>query len=273
MRTRALIILSTLGLSGFLVGSGLAQLLAPHIEPIPPRPLARVVIDDPDAPQSLLGFLFAPTEAPPPPEPPPGEDHSCDVPWRLVGTMLDHARPDRSFAAIQTPQGSRLLATSMTHTELTLIEIESESATLERADGRRCEIRMFSAAVTTETSIAQLPAVPAPPSDPRVRRVSSNHVAIAPSLLSSPGALGVHPIPFMRDGELAGVRLVGIRRSSPLAAAGVRNGDIISGVDGQPLRGPDIALAALSRLRSGEAVRVTLERGGQSREMTLSTEP
>jgi len=119
--------------------------------------------------------------------------------------------------------------------------------------------------------IAPIPAEgPSPPTHPAVTRVSSNHVEVSPDALESLGALGVRAIPYMERGALAGVRLYGVRRTSPLAAAGVQNGDVIRAVDGQPLGSPDVALAALGRLRGGSPVRVTLVRGGEAREMTLS---
>jgi len=273
MSARSLIVLSTAVLTGLLVGSGLAQWLPPRLEGSEPLPLAQLTLEPRDAPDELLGHLFAPSDPPPPvPDGPVEMGAPCDVPWRLVGTMMDRDQPSRSFAAIHTPEGSRLLATSMTYTELTVVELDAETVTLERGDGRRCEIRMFSSNVSSAT-IQTLAPVPAPPSDPRVRRVSSNHVEVDPSLLTSPGVLGVNALPVMRDGALAGVRLMGVRRSSPLAAAGVQNGDIISAVDGQVLRSPDVALGALGRLQAGQSVRVTLESRGRAREMTLSTAP
>ncbi len=269
MSARHLIVLGTTLLTGFLVGSGLAQLLAPRLDAWPRPPLTRVVADR-LAPDALAGHLFARLDPPAPAPTAEGEEDLCDVPWRLVGTMLDRDRPSRSFAAIQTPEGARLIAASMTHTELTLVSLDTEAATLERPDGRRCEIRMFETRISS-TTIEPLPPAPAPVSDPRVRLVSSSHVEIDPSLLTAPGALAVRAVPHMVDGRLGGVRLFGVRRSSPLAAAGVRDGDVIRSVDGQPLTDPDIALSALGRLRGGEPVRVAIERDGASREMTLST--
>lgn len=269
---RAAIILSTISVTGLFVGSGLAWLLAPMPGRTRPPPLPRLEVPEDVALDALTGGLFQPVEEPPPlpPGDPPAGDSACEVPWRLVGTMLDRRRPNRSFAAIHTPEGAQLLAVSMTHQELTLVELDAERATLERGDGRRCTIRMFTTETTTTEVIAALPDTPAPPEHPWVRRLSSSHVELDPSALEQVGTLGVQAIPQMEGGQLTGVRLFGIRRTSPLAAAGIRNGDTLRAIDGVAISGPDVALEALARLRTGAPVRVTVASGGTSREVTVS---
>jgi len=270
MRTHALIVLTTVIVSGWLVGSGIAQLIAPTLDPASIPALPHVDVDREDVPTALVGGLFPPSDPDPPPPPPGGPEApaACEVPWRLVGTVLDRRDTTRSFVVVHTPGGPQLLSESTTHEELTLVSFVSEAATLQRDDGTRCVIRMFDPA---QEVIAPIPAEgPSPPTHPAVTRVSSNHVEVSPDALESLGALGVRAIPYMERGALAGVRLYGVRRTSPLAAAGVQNGDVIRAVDGQPLGSPDVALAALGRLRGGSPVRVTLVRGGEAREMTLS---
>ncbi len=273
MLPRATIVLATACLSGLFVGSGLAQLLAPMPSRSRPPPLPRLAIAEALAPEALAGGLFAPVEdAPAEPGAPPGADDACEVPWRLVGTMLDRRRPARSFAAVHTPEGARLLAVSMSHSELTLVELDAEAATLERGDGRRRSIRMFTTENTTEV-IAALPETPPSVAEhPWIHRVSSTHVALDERVLDGEGLIdpSVRAIPVMEGGQLAGVRLFGLRAASPLAAAGLANGDVVSHVDGAAITGPDVALAALGRLRSGEPVRVTVSSRGVARVVTLS---
>lgn len=52
-------------------------------------------------------------------------------------------------------------------------------------------------------------------------------------------------------------------------AAGARSGDLVRAIDGEPLSDPNVALSAYGRLRSGEPVRVTIERGGETIEITV----
>lgn len=271
MLPRAAIVLCTACLSGLFVGSGLAPLLAPMPSRSRPPPLPRIAIPEALVADALGGGLFAPiVEEPAGPGAPPEADGACEVPWRLVGTMLDRRRPARSFAAIHTPEGARLLAVSMSHSELTLVELDAEAATLERGDGRRCSIRMFTHE-TTEV-IAALPETPAIAEHPFIHRLSSTHVAIDERALEGEGLFdpSVRAIPAMEGGRITGARLYGIRASSPLAAAGLANGDLVSHVDGEPISGPDVALAALGRLRMGGPVRVTVSSRGVAREVTLS---
>ncbi len=269
---RAAIILSTVCVSGLFVGSGLAWLLAPMPGRTRPPPPPRPAVPEGVAADTLTGGLFAPAPEgdPPPPGDPPGDAGACEVPWRLVGTMLDRRRPSRSFAAIHTPAGARLLAVSMTHESLTLVELDAEAATLEREDGRRCAIRMFTTETTTTEIVAALDEPATPAEHPWIRRLSSSHVELDPRALTEAGSLDVRAIPVMDGGRITGVRLFGIRGGSPLAAAGLANGDTISHVDGAAITGPDVALGALGRLRSGAPVRVTVTSRGASREVTLS---
>jgi type II secretory pathway component PulC len=66
-------------------------------------------------------------------------------------------------------------------------------------------------------------------------------------------------------GRLAGFELVALRRDSPLATLGVRAGDVLTAVDGQPLDSPNVVLAALDRLPDADRVAVEVERAGRRR--------
>lgn len=72
-------------------------------------------------------------------------------------------------------------------------------------------------------------------------------------------------IPYEVDGEMAGVRLYGIRRSSFLGAIGFQNGDTVRTLNGHSLAGPDAALEAYTALRGVDRYDIELERRGAAR--------
>jgi S1-C subfamily serine protease len=56
----------------------------------------------------------------------------------------------------------------------------------------------------------------------------------------------------------------------PAADAGVRDGDRIVEIDGRPVREPDDVSAVVNSHRAGDEVRLTVERGGERRTLTVT---
>ncbi len=71
-------------------------------------------------------------------------------------------------------------------------------------------------------------------------------------------------------GQETGLLVVSVEASSPADSAGVLLGDILVGLEGKPLRSLDELLASLSDDRIGVAMPLTIVRGGQARELTLT---
>lgn len=71
---------------------------------------------------------------------------------------------------------------------------------------------------------------------------------------------GASAVPYRVDGQIKGYRLRGV--GGPLARLGLRSGDVITSVNGQPVSSPDTALRAYQRAYSASRVRVVLLRGG-----------
>ena len=70
-------------------------------------------------------------------------------------------------------------------------------------------------------------------------------------------------VPAVRDGRPIGFRLFSIRRASPYAAIGLKNGDVITGVNGLPVSTPDHALARYQQLRSARSFHLDVCRRGR----------
>jgi putative serine protease PepD len=59
-------------------------------------------------------------------------------------------------------------------------------------------------------------------------------------------------------------------QSGPAARAGVRPGDTIVEISGQPVQDPDDVSAVVNSRRPGDEVRVVVERGGERRTLTVT---
>jgi putative serine protease PepD len=86
--------------------------------------------------------------------------------------------------------------------------------------------------------------------------------------------LGLQVAPFPQGGQ-AGLYVLGVTAGGPAAAAGLRSGDVVTGIDGRVVSDAD-ELEVLSVTRSpGDRVRLTYRRSGASADatVTLSGQP
>jgi general secretion pathway protein C len=69
-------------------------------------------------------------------------------------------------------------------------------------------------------------------------------------------------VPVTKDGETAGFRVSAIRDGSLATMLGLKNGDVVSEINGSKLGNIDDALAMYQKLRRASHLSVTVERGG-----------
>ena len=67
-----------------------------------------------------------------------------------------------------------------------------------------------------------------------------------------------------------GAAIGGVLPGSPAARAGLREGDTIVEISGQPVQDPDDVSAVVNSRRPGDEVRVVVERGGERRTLTVT---
>ena len=70
-------------------------------------------------------------------------------------------------------------------------------------------------------------------------------------------------IPHRKNGEVVGVRMIGIRRDSLLSRLGMRSGDMLKTINGYDMSKPNSALEAYTKLRSADALTLSMERAGK----------
>jgi general secretion pathway protein C len=71
--------------------------------------------------------------------------------------------------------------------------------------------------------------------------------------------------PHMEDGQAAGLALTNIKPNSIFRRMGLRNGDILKGIDGNDISSVDDALQLYERLKDSDSLEVQLSRRGQER--------
>lgn len=266
---RALLVLATLSICGGLLGSGASVLLAARLLPLDASvpPLPTVELPERERPGVRLAMF-----GPPVPDDGGdgdgggggGDENPCAPSWRLVGAVVDPLRPERSVAALRGPEGSAALRPSQSWSGATLVRLDARQAELELEAGGHCTVVMGEAPVAEAT---RRPSVD-PRVDPRVE-VQGGQVRVARGLLDEVMRSPLRVIP----GPEGGFRVFGVRRASWSGAMGLENGDTVRALDGAPIDSPDDALAAYARLQSGEPVRVTLDRRGETLERTVQLRP
>lgn len=81
----------------------------------------------------------------------------------------------------------------------------------------------------------------------------------------------IRPTPYTVDGQQTGYRVYPGRNRQQFAALGLRPGDLIMDIDGQPLTDPTQAMQVFQSLGTAEQVTVTLERNGEQQTIVLKT--
>jgi general secretion pathway protein C len=89
--------------------------------------------------------------------------------------------------------------------------------------------------------------------------------AFVEKLLSNPALLArqARLVPAIRDGETKGFKFYGIRPGSIPKMLGVKNGDMVTSVNGNDLKSVDQALGLYTKLRSAKHLSVNIERKGK----------
>jgi general secretion pathway protein C len=212
---------------------------------------------------------------------------TCSGSSRLVGAFVIHNRPEDSFAAVTDASGATLLyQQGMNVTDREVAAIRPQSVIFNDS-GRYCQLGILveeEQVATAPTRPAAQPATPERPNqagssgisgisseelDSNISRISDTQYSVNRSLvdrlITNQAALmrTARVIPHEEGGQVVGVKLYGIRRSSLLGRLGVQNGDMVRTINGFDMTSPDTALQAYARLREADRITINLVRRGQ----------
>ena len=90
-------------------------------------------------------------------------------------------------------------------------------------------------------------------------------------VLANPAALAksARIVPAIRDGETHGFKFYGIRRGSLPKAIGMKNGDLVTSVNGEEMNSLDQAMALYTKLRRAKTIELMIERKGKRHTLML----
>lgn len=88
------------------------------------------------------------------------------------------------------------------------------------------------------------------------------------SALKNPGRFkdGTRPVPKYENGKLSGFEITRMSGGSIFSELGMRNGDIITSINGKKIRSPNDALKMYQKLNSASEIQIGYKRGGVERE-------
>ena len=87
----------------------------------------------------------------------------------------------------------------------------------------------------------------------------------------SAGAELLRPQPVFAGGSLRGYRVYPGRNRQQFAKLGLQPGDLVLSINGTPLDDPQRGMEIFNTIGTSDRVSVTVERNGQSQELTLNT--
>jgi membrane-associated protease RseP (regulator of RpoE activity) len=118
------------------------------------------------------------------------------------------------------------------------------------------------------------PDAPADPFADRIRKLADSSYEVDRQLVrdlvgGTTQSGGVRAFPIMKDKEVAGLRLAGVRPGSVAAALGMRSGDVIAAVDGETIKNMQQLLDLYGKLDRLDAVELSGTRAGKPLALTL----
>lgn len=247
--------------------------------------LARNVFDsqtgplDGSAAPAASPSASAETEAP---EVVPLADLSDDAPPCDVGRVVLISAsddPEWSFAALEDGGGkAQLRRTGQEFAGQTVRAMAWNRVWLEQS-GKQCQLKLGEKAKGGATPAAGGPPKPAAPVSrgtatlapeiaSKIHKVSETEFNVERSvideILENQAELmkSARIVPDKQGDKVMGIRLFGIRSGTLLATLGLKNGDRLETINGFDMSDPQKALEAYGRLRTADALKVKISRGG-----------
>jgi general secretion pathway protein C len=183
----------------------------------------------------------------------------------LAGTIA-HADPQRGFAIVgESAATARVYAVGKTITGGTkLHSVYPDRVILDR--GGKLEALILPKKFEGGGMSAARPVAAAAP-DPMVGQRLQNLAA------QNPGAITeiIRPQPVFANGQQRGYRVYPGRNRQQFSQLGLMPGDLVTAINGTPLDDPARGMEILQSINSAAQVTVTVERNGQSTQVSINT--
>lgn len=178
---------------------------------------------------------------------------------KLFGTRIDSAM-GRGAAFVTTPDGvqNSYVVGDEIVPGVKLKSIASDNITLERGGTtEQLYLDQSVAAAVVQPGVSPVPGVAPPPGAPAI--------SSAPRPPLSPRAIieGINFVPRIERGVVTGFQVAPKGSSDAFNASGLQQGDIVTQIDGAPIRSAEGAMAAINGLAPEARVSFTVDRGGK----------
>jgi general secretion pathway protein C len=184
----------------------------------------------------------------------------------LAGTIA-HADPEKGFAIVgESAATARVYAVGKVITGGTkLHSVYPDRVILDR--GGKLEALILPKKFQGGGMSAAQPVATAPPPDPMVGQRLQNLAA------QNPGAITevIRPQPVFANGQQRGYRVYPGRNRQQFSQLGLMPGDLVTAINGTPLDDPARGMEILQSINSAAQVTVTVERNGQSTQVSINT--
>lgn len=214
----------------------------------------------------------------------------CAGGLRLVGSVVNTARPERSLAAVSQDGKTHLMVPGRRLNDLTLATVHRTEAYLRTRAGTQCWISFAApaprpVAASVAAAAKRESAVQAPKNGKRtfeqfyspeeleqgVRPLGRQGYAVSRDIvllaLTDPGkaAAGAHFRAVKGSESGAGMEVRKVREGSLLARIGLKSGDVVRSLSGADLTTATGLLAGLRKLRQDDSVTMVVVRDGVER--------
>ena len=235
-----------------------------ELAPTPPiAPPARPAVD---VGRIVSAHLFGVPGAPASGDTDPASVAATQMNLVLAGTIA-HADPEKGFAIVgESAATARVYAVGKTITGGTkLHSVYPDRVILDR--GGKLEALILPKKFQGGGMSAAQPVATAPAPDPMVGQRLQNLAA------QNPGAITevIRPQPVFANGQQRGYRVYPGRNRQQFSQLGLMPGDLVTAINGTPLDDPARGMEILQSINSAAQVTVTVERNGQSTQVSINT--
>lgn len=152
------------------------------------------------------------------------------------------------------------------NTAIDVVDEAGHTATLSLIDSSSTGGRPDSAAAATAKSPSST--APASPFDGRIEKLGDMSYRVDRELvrelvMGTTQAKGVRALPVVKNGEIAGLRLAGVKPDSIAAAVGIKSNDIFDSIDGVKIKSAQQLLDLFTKLDSVSQVELAGTRAGK----------
>jgi general secretion pathway protein C len=214
----------------------------------------------------------------------------CDASMKLVGHVLNDARPESTLALVRISDEAQVLGVGDKLLESTLVALTPTHAFFSEPSGTTCSLYLFAKSPGRKPTASGVATKSTQRSSSKKRQALSEEdyagltkvaegeyrvkSALINKVLGQRANLtrGLRFVPHPRRGHTRGLRIYGIRKGSLLHRLGLHNGDVLRTLNGFPLATANGVLEAYGQLKSRDRLDIAYFHRGRPKHVNLHVE-